>query len=64
MAISVNFSTNNSAFGDPDSPEFGEEVARILEEAAEKFRAGYAAFPLRDINGNTVGRAGLVTEDN
>lgn len=63
MAIEIKLSTNSDAFGECNSDQFGEEVARILETAAINFRNGWATFPLVDSNGNTVGRAGLVTEE-
>jgi hypothetical protein len=56
--------TSNSAFEDENK---GPEIARILEEIAEKFAAGTASMPagadtpavvgapFRDINGNKVG---------
>lgn len=48
------FNLSNAAFGD-DEHERAQEVARILEEAAENVRAGYEACRLCDANGNTVG---------
>ena len=42
---------------------FGYEIGIILRDAAEKFEQGYATFPLRDSNGNVVGRATLTTGD-
>lgn len=62
MKIKIEISTDNAAFGDPCSEQFGEEVWRILEDAADKFRRGYASFPLFDSNGNNIGRAGLCTD--
>ena len=49
--------------GYPDTAQFGDEIGIILRDAAEKFEQGYANFPLRDSNGNTVGRASLTTGD-
>ena len=63
MKIEITFNCDNDAFGQPDTEEFGHEVANILREAAYKFEHGYATFPLRDSNGNTVGRASLTTGD-
>lgn len=54
-AIVVEMATDNAAFADTYA---GEEVGRILREAAQKVRDG--AFDgemyLRDINGNKVGK--------
>ena len=63
MKIEITFDCDNAAFGEPDTGAFGYEVAAILREAAEKFEQGYATFPLRDSNGNTVGRAALIKGD-
>jgi hypothetical protein len=37
------------------------EISRILLECKDTLERGYATWPIRDINGNTVGRAGFVT---
>lgn len=63
MKIEIKFDCDNAAFGLPDTQQFGYEVATILREAAEKFEQGWETFPLRDSNGNIVGRASLVTGD-
>lgn len=63
MKIKLEMTCDNAAFGDPESVEFGEEVARILRKAAEKFEDGYASFPLYDHNGNRVGAAHLSPGD-
>jgi len=47
--------TRNAAF----EGQAGAEVARLLREAAADVEAGYAGAPLRDLNGNTVGRWSL-----
>ncbi len=44
--------TDNAAFEDAGA---GEEVSRLLEEAAEQLRNGAQAGPLFDCNGNRVG---------
>ncbi len=56
--IRIEIETTNAAFeGHP-----GMEVARILEDLARRFRDGEivgdgnVTHPLRDVNGNTVGR--------
>ena len=63
MKIEIKFDCDNAAFGQPDTGQFGHEVANILRFAANWFEQGYATFPLRDSNGNTVGRASLTTGD-
>ena len=63
MKIEIKFDCDNAAFGPPDTGEFGHEVATILRYAAVKFEQGWATFPLRDSNGNTVGLASLTTGD-
>ena len=63
MKIEIKFDCDNAAFGLPDTAQFGDEVGIILRDAADKFERGYATFPLRDSNGNTVGRASLTTGD-
>lgn len=52
-AILIKFDCDNDAFGRVESDQFGLEVA-------DRFEKGYASFPIRDVNGNTIGRAGLV----
>lgn len=50
----LSLETDNAAF--EDGPVFmSEEVARLLELAAQNVRAGAYAGKLIDINGNTVG---------
>lgn len=44
--------TGNDAFAD----EPNEELARLLEKAAQRLRSGYVSDTLRDSNGNTVGK--------
>lgn len=40
------------------------ELARILADVAYKLEnTDMATWPLRDVNGNTVGRAGLRTDE-
>lgn len=59
MKIKIEFSCDNAAFGDDDAAAFCAEVSRILHEAADKFCHGHAFFPVRDVNGNVIGRAEL-----
>lgn len=44
--------TENAAFED----DANEEIARLLEKAAQRLRAGDVCDTLRDANGNTVGK--------
>lgn len=55
--IRLTLNTANAAFED----DIHTEVARILREASAKYAEGQTDFPLRDINGNTVGT--LSTDD-
>lgn len=48
--IYLSIETGNAAFADDDG-----EVARILRVAADRMEGGDREFPLKDINGNTVG---------
>lgn len=49
FALRIN--TDNAAFED----DANEELARLLEKAAQRLRAGYQCDSLRDANGNSVG---------
>lgn len=51
MAFTLSITTDNAAFVD----DAGDEVARILQEVAEKLRHGHTEGSTRDYNGNTVG---------
>lgn len=59
MTITIEFTTDNAAFGD-DADERTQEIARILRGVAKKIADDgidhTTGFSLRDINGNTVGR--------
>lgn len=55
--IRLTLNTGNAAFED----DIHSEVARILRDASTKYVEGQTDFPLRDINGNTVGK--LSTDD-
>ncbi len=48
--------TDNAAFEDAGA---GEEVGRLLEEAADQLRNGAQGGPLFDYNGNRVGAYAL-----
>ncbi len=49
--FSLKIETDSAAFEDDPN----EELARLLEKAAQRLRAGYVRDSLRDANGNTVG---------
>jgi len=51
--FTITIETGNAAFDDGNE---GNEVARILREAADRAEMGSTATPLRDYNGNVVGR--------
>ncbi len=53
MKFSLEIECDNAAFEDEPATEIG----RILREAAKRVEDGNIDFPLRDINGNTVGHA-------
>ncbi|UDM18859.1 hypothetical protein [Vogesella sp. XCS3] len=55
--IRLTLNTGNDAFKD----DIHSEVARILRDASFKYAEGQTNFPMRDINGNTVGK--LSTDD-
>jgi hypothetical protein len=51
--LKLTFKTDNAAFADYP----GAESARILREMADKIDGrGFVSAPVRDVNGNTVGR--------
>ena len=59
MEFKLRINCDNAAFGDIDSPEFGIELQRILQETANRVteyppRANDVS-QIRDINGNTIG---------
>ena len=53
--IRLTIDTGNAAFDSESGGDYGEEVARILGEAAAKILEGQTDFTLRDWNGNKVG---------
>ena len=55
----VAISCDSAAFGNPNTPDFGYEIARILREVADKMQEDYAAGVCRDYHGNSVGHFGL-----
>jgi hypothetical protein len=56
MVFLLKIECDNSAF----EPEPGDEVARILREAADKIERGSTGVRLRDVNGNKVGKCRLL----
>ncbi len=50
--------TDNAAFRD----DYNTEIARILEEVADRVRDGAISGACRDVNGNTVGGFGFDDE--
>ena len=58
--ITIEIDTSNAAFGCDES----EEVARILRDAAHRIEmyGDRAEGPLRDLNGNTVGKLIIETD--
>lgn len=58
--IVIEIETGNSAF----TPEINREAGRIIAELADKIRddVAIAPFPLKDINGNTVGYLNFITD--
>jgi hypothetical protein len=52
MSFTLTITTDGAAFADSGTEQ---EVARILQEVAEKLRNGYTGGPTKDYNGNTVG---------
>jgi len=54
-SFEIEFEMNNSAF---DSPYV--EIPRILNDITERVKAGSFDGKIRDVNGNTVGRYGIV----
>lgn len=53
--LRIEISTGNAAFGDTET-ERCEEVARLLRYTASRIERGGHSGPIRDANGNTVGR--------
>lgn len=59
--VRIELATGNSAF----TPEINNEVARILRSLADKIMDEsfmIAPFPLKDINGNTVGYLEIIRQ--
>jgi len=59
VTLHITIKMDNDAFGDPDIPEQASyELARILRDYAQDIEgdSGYD-HTLRDVNGNTVGKA-------
>lgn len=64
MKLRIEIEMDNAAFGDDQSSVRGEEVARILKLIAGSCElyglTDIFSTKLRDINGNTVGRAEVI----
>lgn len=61
MRISLEFDTDGAAFDDPDGAPDATEIRRVFAAAAEtavalSWRESTFSMPIRDINGNTIGR--------
>ena len=55
MKLTIELDCSNAAFGEGDH-EAGQEIARILREAAGRLETyGAHGLRLRDVNGNIVG---------
>ena len=52
--------TSNAAF---EGAARGQELGKLLREVATDLEAGYSGGPLRDLNGNTVGRWSVDPEE-
>ena len=52
--------TSNAAF---EGAARGRALAKLLREVAKDPEAGYSGGPLRDLNGNTVGRWSVDPEE-
>lgn len=62
----IEINLGNSALPDETESDMNvaaDEISRILSECKDKLERGYATWPIRDINGNIVGRAGFVTNE-
>ena len=53
--FSLQFTTNNEAFG-IQTKEIEHEIGRILDDLADKVRAGRSDGPVMDCYGNIVGQ--------
>ncbi len=52
--------TDNAAFDGGNAPS---EVARILRDTATVIEGGQSIVTLRDVNGNRVGQAAMISGD-
>jgi hypothetical protein len=53
--IKIEFSTDNSAFGEVDSPEYNAEVCYVLSKVTSKLTNGNANGSILDTHGNRIG---------
>lgn len=58
MRFTLTIDCDNAAFGD-DSLERSRQVTMLLDETVGRMEAGNIGGPIRDANGNTVGRFGF-----
>jgi hypothetical protein len=59
MKITIEFSDSNAAFEDNGLPEYRYIMQQVMERACN---CDIGEFPLRDSNGNTVGRVKIEAE--
>jgi hypothetical protein len=55
MTIRIEFSTDNAAFGEPNSQQWKAEVCHATSNAVDKITNGLTYGRIFDTNGNTVG---------
>lgn len=62
MTLVLKIEATNAAFGDGDEGERGDELSRILRQAAKHLEEGYTSGICFDSNGNRVGQFDLVED--
>ena len=55
MKIKLEFSTDNAAFGEKNSPDYCAEVCFVMAKVTSKITNGEPWGLIRDTNGNTIG---------
>jgi hypothetical protein len=63
MKIRIEFSTDNAAFGEKDSPEYCAEVCFVMSKVTSKITNGEPWGLIRDTNGNTIGEFSAVSPE-
>lgn len=58
--LSIRFTMENDAFGEPDQEQWHDEASRILKAAAQRVENGADSFSLFDVNGNKVGSLDVI----